>query len=103
MSLSSMDPSMYTESKYHEAHHNPVRFTFVKLDIAIKDQKRLKEYLENTLGISIRVEREGGIAIFMSSQMSNIKCRKYFYDNFEKLTKNFNIRHFELSVDNDII
>ena len=103
MSLSSMDPSMYMESKYHQVRHNPVRFTFVKLDISIKDQKRLEDYLKETLGISIRVQREEGLAHFMSSEMSNIKCRKYFYDNYNKLVEKFNIRHFELSVDNNII
>lgn len=103
MSLADMDPSMYTESKFHRVSHNPVRFDFVILDISIKDQARLEFHLEQSLGVSIRVKRESGQAHFMSSETSNSKCRKYFFDNYEKLCDEFNIKHFEISVDRSTI
>lgn len=91
---------MYNEySKFFKKSLHPVRFSFVNLSISIKDQEHLKQYLIDKLNVSIRVKREHGRAIFLSSLQSNDKCKKYFFDNFDILCDLFNIKDFELEVD----
>jgi hypothetical protein len=92
----------YSINPFHQVHHSPYRFNFIKLDISIKDQEKIKDYLENVLSISIRIKRESGVAIFMTDKEHVNKTKKYFYDHADFLITKFGIRNFELDVDKEM-
>lgn len=93
----------FKELPFHGKKQHPVRWKFVSLDISIKNQNKLKERIEKDLGISIRVKREGGRAIFMTSKSSNDKARKWFFENYDTLIPEYGISDFELEVDRSTV
>ena len=86
----------FKELPFHGKKKHPVRYKFVSLDISIKNQNKLKERIEKDLDISIRVKRENGRAIFMTSKSSNDKARKWFFENYDTLIPEYGINEFAL-------
>lgn len=103
MELYFRDSNKFKELPFHGKKKHPVRYKFVSLDISIKNQNKLKERIEKDLDISIRVKRENGRAIFMTSKSSNDKARKWFFENYDTLIPEYGIKDFELDVDRSTV
>ena len=86
------------EIKHYQTSKHPVRFSFFKADMSLKDQDRMLEYLKQELGIMIRVSRENKMSVFMSSEQSNRRCIMYCFNNLEKIINNFNIKGYVMDL-----
>lgn len=93
------DDPRFKKPKYNRNIH-PVRFSFFKAKMSVKEQNRLLEYLEEKLEIKLRVKRENGLSIFMSSEFSNKKAAEYVFHNSTELMNEFDFKEvfFDLTI-----
>lgn len=88
----------YSINPYHQVSHHPLRFTFLKTKMSIKEQEKLKSELQTKTGYQIRVKREQGYSLFMCASSAVKYMKKHIWDNYNHYYNDYKHELFEMEL-----